>query len=140
MNYPDLTSIQDFQKRIEDRVTQIPGVQSVAATSDNPLVSGFKDSFRISGQPVATAADRQLVAQASVSPGFFATMGIPMRSGREFTSLDRPQTERVLWRRGVSPSKTLTDPFIPTRFVRNSSVSECTNCRYPHGRAPRLVI
>jgi putative ABC transport system permease protein len=95
VNYPDLTSIQDFQKRIEDRVTQIPGVQSVAATSDNPLVSGFKDSFRISGQPKATVADRQLVAQASVSPGFFATMGIPMRSGREFTSLDRPKTEPV---------------------------------------------
>jgi putative ABC transport system permease protein len=95
VSYPDLTSIQTFQKRIEDRVAQIPGVQSIAATSDSPLVSGFKNYVTINGQPIVAAADQQLAALASVSPGFFATMGIPMRSGREFSSLDRRQSELV---------------------------------------------
>jgi putative ABC transport system permease protein len=95
VNYPDQTSIRDFQKRVEDRVFQIPGVQNVAASSDIPLVSGFKNFFMISGQPDVAAADKQLVVQASISPGYFATMGIPMREGREFSTLDRPQGQLV---------------------------------------------
>jgi putative ABC transport system permease protein len=94
-SYPDQTALLAFQKKIKDRISGVPGVRSVAASSDVPLVNWFKNYFEINGRPAITAAAHQLVAQSSVSPGYFHTMGIAMLAGREFLDTDLPKTQPV---------------------------------------------
>lgn len=94
-NYPDQSSFESFQRQIYGRLSEIHGVQGVAASSDVPLVSGFDNFFSIKGEPTPPVAERVMVGQASVSPGYFRTMGIALHSGREFSEMDGPQKERV---------------------------------------------
>lgn len=78
-----------FQDELMDRVSGLPGVQSAAYASVTPLgYAGFSTT------PIAVDGYRpSLEEQPSVdynqvSPGYFATLGIPLQSGREFTRSD----------------------------------------------------
>src|SRR5579862_6490705 len=68
-------------------VQQIPGVTSAAFTSQLPL-SGDFESY---GVQLADDSDRgfEPAFRYSVSPGYFATMGIPLRIGRLLDERDR---------------------------------------------------
>lgn len=62
-----------------ERLRVIPGVQRVALTSILPLIPSGTDCVSAGGTQIdATASD--------VSPEYFATLGIPIAAGAEFTS------------------------------------------------------
>lgn len=94
-SYPDQIALAAFQRQLKDRLSSIAGVRAVSASSDSPLVSGFANYFLIKGQPVPPPSKLQFVTQASVSPGYFQTMGISIRAGRDFTDLDRSTSAPV---------------------------------------------
>jgi putative ABC transport system permease protein len=94
-NYPSARELEAFQRQIYDRVSAVPGVRAVATSSYLPLVRGFQNYFSIRGEAPVAPARRELVAQASVSPGYFGVMGIPLNSGREFLEFDSQKAERV---------------------------------------------
>lgn len=94
VNYPKQAALSNFRKEIEARISQIPGVEAVASTSDRPLVGLFENFFSIKGMEVV-ASDREMVAECSVSAGYFSMMGIQLEEGREFTEFDGPTTGRV---------------------------------------------
>ncbi|WP_158752086.1 ABC transporter permease [Acidobacterium sp. S8] len=80
-----------FQKDLLDRVSAIPGVQSVASTFIVPIShSGWDDNIDVPGGP-----QRQTIWFNSVSPSFFQTLRIPLVSGRDFNDLDTPTSPRV---------------------------------------------
>jgi predicted permease len=71
-----------------DRLRRTPGIESAAAVNDLPL-SGAAGSMAIlefarAGSPPQRAGARYL----QVSPGYFTTLGIPLKSGRDFTAHD----------------------------------------------------
>jgi predicted permease len=67
------------------RIAAMPGVQSVAYADRLPIDRGRPQmQVQFAGQPV-----RQ-VKWTAVSPGFFATLGIPLVSGRTLGESDRP--------------------------------------------------
>jgi len=75
-----------FIQRVDTRLRDVPGVSSAAFVADLPL-NGGSDSlgFRIIGRP------QEKPSQALfniVSAGYFRTLGIPLRAGREFTADD----------------------------------------------------
>ena len=71
----------------------VPGVQSVAAAQKLPLRgSGDNWALRIVGRPPVNAT----TAFRMVTPGYFATLGIPITRGRDFLASDREGTERVV--------------------------------------------
>ncbi|HEV2915214.1 MAG TPA: ABC transporter permease, partial [Pyrinomonadaceae bacterium] len=84
-----------FYGQVLERVAAAPGVESVAATTGVPL-SGFALSFpfRIEGR-AETNADVPQAVFSSISPGYFRTMGIPLRKGREFATTDDLNAPRV---------------------------------------------
>ena len=94
VHYIKLADLNSFRTEIETRVSQTPGVEAVASSSDRPLVSFFENFFSIKGKEVP-ASDREMVAECSVSAGYFSMMGIQLREGREFTEFDGPTTQRV---------------------------------------------
>jgi len=73
-----------------DAVRRVPGVSSAALTSQLPL-SGDSDEYGVRFDPPPPANPREgfNTFRYAVSPGFFETMGIPLRSGRLFDEHDR---------------------------------------------------
>jgi predicted permease len=85
-----------FVNGVLERLGKLPGVRSVAATNFLPL-TGFwgTTDFAIEGQPLRDLAEKPLADNRLVTPGYFATMGITLLRGRDFSDSDRSDTEYV---------------------------------------------
>jgi putative ABC transport system permease protein len=81
---------------LEDRLRGVPGVRAVAATSDLPL-DGLRAilDFAVEGAPPPPDDVNQEIAVASVTPGYFEAVGVPVRRGRDFTEWDRADAPLV---------------------------------------------
>jgi putative ABC transport system permease protein len=72
-----------------DRMQRVPGVQGTAVVTGLPLSNMMmRTSAHIEGTPQERPAERKVTDVAMVTPGYFATMGIPLTSGRDFTTRD----------------------------------------------------
>jgi putative ABC transport system permease protein len=98
--YRDNAQVLSFVNELNERLTALPGVESVGAADSLPLtpVGSFGTIFiegkpDLSGKPddsMYEPADSGPVSFWSrVSPGYFSTLGIPLRQGREFGPEDR---------------------------------------------------
>ncbi len=87
---------EQFARELRSRLGADPQVRSVAMISDVPL--GFGGSDRGIEVPGYVPAENEgmSIFYASVSPGYFATMGIPLRAGREFTDRDDSSAVRAV--------------------------------------------
>jgi putative ABC transport system permease protein len=86
-----------FYEQVEDRLARIPGVESVAV-SQYALLGGWMSGggfFKIAGQPTVEE-NRPRAHRLTVSESFFATMGIPILSGRGFTAADTAGAPKVV--------------------------------------------
>ena len=74
-----------FQRELQERVRQIPGVKSVAFTAYPPL-SGTDNSwaFDIEGRPANPPGVYDVANYRPVSAEYFETVGIPVLRGRGF--------------------------------------------------------
>ncbi|HWZ30205.1 MAG TPA: ABC transporter permease [Bryobacteraceae bacterium] len=79
-----------FFDDLANRVTALPGVQSVAFCNRMPMRGGWSGSLRIDTDPTDRNADLQ-----AVNPGYFRTLGMPLVRGRELTQADRAGAPRV---------------------------------------------
>ena len=71
-----------FWDQLLERVRALPGVKSAAATSKLPLEGGNNGSFLVDDEAYDPAVRRPMVERSYVSPGYFATMGLPLLRGR----------------------------------------------------------
>jgi predicted permease len=77
-----------LQSRLLDRVKSLPGVISATAADFAPLDNHTgRDLFVEGYQPTATEPTLS-PGFGAVLPGYFATLGIPLVAGREFTAHD----------------------------------------------------
>ena len=94
--YPKPEQINQFFNQLNDRVSNLPGVQSTAVAYDNPLQTSWIDSFEIEGR-VAPADGSSLSANFNpIGPDYFVTVGAPMVKGRQFTAQDDPDHPGVV--------------------------------------------
>jgi putative ABC transport system permease protein len=102
ISLPPRTYAEDVDRariyeRIFDQLQALPGAQAIALSSVVPFrpIYGF-DALEIEGQPPRTAEtahhDSGLI---SVSPQYFAALGISLLAGRAFDTDDQLQTEPV---------------------------------------------
>ncbi len=85
----DAQRAQNFQDQLIDRVKATPGVESVVFARMTPLSYGSFSSapIAVDGYDVPPE-ERPTVEYNEVGPDYFATMGIPLVSGREFNRAD----------------------------------------------------
>jgi macrolide transport system ATP-binding/permease protein len=78
-----------FQEELIARVRALPGVESAAFARVTPLGNGTYSSTPIAVDGYQPPLEEQpTVDYNQVSPDYFATLGIPLLSGREFTRAD----------------------------------------------------
>lgn len=88
-NYDDARS-QQFVEAIERNLMGLPGVTGVATTDVPPLSMSIQQTIvGLPGREPAMNVGRFETDFATVSPGFFSTLRLPLRAGRVFTAGDR---------------------------------------------------
>src|SRR6266852_3698254 len=85
----DLQRAINFNEDLLARVLALPGIESAAFARNTPLSYGSYSSSPIAVDGYQPPPDEQPTVQYNqVGPGYFATVGIPLLSGREFTRAD----------------------------------------------------
>jgi len=70
--------------QLVEQFAQIPGVSAAAATSNLPIDGdGSGTAFEIEGHPTAPGQLPPIVQYQAVTPGYFAAMRTPVKSGRD---------------------------------------------------------
>jgi len=87
---------REFFRALAERLWGLPGVRSVALARFVPLgyENGTVDVYPEAGVP-GTQLERLGVFHNVVGPGYFQTLGIELRSGRDFEPEDRESAPRV---------------------------------------------
>ena len=85
-----------FYEQLSTRIENLPGVQSVSATSLLPLSgTNIRINFTIVGRPPLSLSEQPITQYRMTGPNYFRTMKIPIRSGRDFTNRDTPRSQPV---------------------------------------------
>jgi len=93
--YPSPKSIA-VERRIEERLATLPGVDSVTLSTEPLLANTMSnDDFVPDSQTQKLARGEQTALINFVGNGFFATMGIPLLSGRPFDNTDTETSQKV---------------------------------------------
>ena len=92
--------VRGFYREVQRKVSAVPGVDRVAFGSTVPWrdAGNFGDGFQftVEGRARENAQDDPRARFRSVSPGFFAALGIPLVAGRDFNESDRLGAENVV--------------------------------------------
>jgi putative ABC transport system permease protein len=83
-------------QQLEEKIAALPGVERVAFGTALPTYGfGSTSSFLIEGQPAPAPGTIPQATNTRVTPGYFATLGVPLIAGRAFTAHDRGDTSMV---------------------------------------------
>ena len=89
-----------FYKEAIRRVKELPGVDGVAIGTTVPwrdagrLGAGFE--YTADGQQRGAGEQYPRARFRTISPGFFATLGVPLLAGRDFNEADRKGSEEIV--------------------------------------------
>jgi putative ABC transport system permease protein len=87
--YPDDPQRAAYADRLLERVRSLPGVRQAAVATSLPLGEiRFEIETRIEGVEPVPGEPAFHADWRPVSPGYFATLGVPLLRGREFTTTD----------------------------------------------------
>jgi predicted permease len=107
----DAQRARTFQDEIIDRVWALAGVESAALSTMTPFSYASVASAPIAVGGYDAPRDQQPTAEYNtIGPGYLATMGIPVVSGREFTQTD---DERA-------PLRAVVDETMAAQFWRGA--------------------
>ncbi|HET8657122.1 MAG TPA: ABC transporter permease [Longimicrobiaceae bacterium] len=82
----------DLWRRAEERIRALPGVAGVSLAQGVPFFSFMSSSTVLPGQ---SRSEVRMTGTERVEPGYFRTMGIPLRAGRGFDASDRADSART---------------------------------------------
>ena len=90
--------ITAFYREAMRRVSELPGVERVALGTAVPWrdTGFFAAQFTAQGYVKANGEEDPRARFRTVSPGFFASLGVPIIAGRDFTEADRRDAEKVV--------------------------------------------
>jgi len=92
----DRQRIKNFDDALIDRLQSVSGIQSAVISRMTPFSYRSYSTAPIAVDGYETPPDEQPTAEFNeVGPGYFATMGIPLVAGREFTASDNETGPQV---------------------------------------------
>jgi len=121
----DGRKMYDFHTRALERVSVLPGVRNAAFGWGLPLTGDkWFDTVKIEGQPdTHRLAETLTVAKRSVTPDYFAALGIPIVAGRGFRPGDNLQDWKswVDLAPGETPFVCIVNQAMAERYFQNSN-------------------
>jgi predicted permease len=125
-------SVTPLYTRLIDTLGSQPGVQSVGMT-DDPVLAQNDNTFSIEVpgyQP--QEGERMSFEWEHVTPGYFATLQLPLIAGRVFSNSDSPTTGRVV---------IVNESFV-RKFFGNSdqAIGKTFSERGTKGKSPLLIV
>ena len=123
MNYGKTDAqISEFYREVMERASTLPGIEHVAEGFNVPWRGDQAGniSFQFAAQGAHRHGDGKDEFRAlfrSVSPGFFATLGVPILEGRDFNPGDKEGNERV-----VIISQSLANELFPGQDAVNRTL------------------
>ena len=107
--YPEDGQQAGFFHQLEQRIREIPGVQSAGAVSFLPLTGQRSaNGFVIEGRPFPPHGEEPTGDMRAVTPGYFEAMEIPVLRGRNIEPADRADAPDV-----AVISRTLAERLFP---------------------------
>jgi predicted permease len=93
----DREKLVTFYEQFYQRLSTLPGSTSAALTDRVPLTGGQTPApVAVVGRPVPPMSERPHANRHLVSPNYFATLGIPIRAGRDFDERDSARVPHVV--------------------------------------------
>jgi len=112
--------VAEFYQQAQRQVNALPGVENAAIGMTAPWRDGFILSFglrfAVEGSKRENGDDLRARFRY-VSPGYFATLGIPLVEGRDFREADRMEAEPV-----VIVSKSIAQQLFPGQDALNRHI------------------
>jgi putative ABC transport system permease protein len=120
-----------FFQRALDGLQSLPGVKSAAMVEDLPLGGlGVGTGFFISGRPDAAPGDQPIAQLRAITPCYFASLGIPLRAGRDFTGRDTD---------GAPRSYIINDLIAREYFPHENPLGRTISVLW-NGREPGVIV
>jgi predicted permease len=86
-----------FYEALYQRLSSMPGATSAALTDRVPLTGGTTPApVAVVGRPLPPMSERPQANRHLVSPKYFATLGIPIKAGRDFDERDSSTVPHVV--------------------------------------------
>src|SRR5438128_3331727 len=122
----DQTRGQQFYRQLIERVESIPGVRSASLTDLFPLsVNYSSNGIYIEGTELVRGVDMPNAMVTSIGLNYFATMGIPLLAGRDFSDRDTDKSTRVA---------VVNEAFAHRFYPEKHSLDEVIGKRFSFGR------
>jgi putative ABC transport system permease protein len=131
--YKEDAQVVGFYNQFMTRVAAQRGVESVAAVSSLPL-SGGGDviSFEVEGRPIAPVAGQAVDSEYRIiTPGYFATMGIPLVKGEAITERHTADAPAVI---------VINETFAKRFFPNEDPIGKRLNLGNPQTAPWRAII
>ena len=94
--YPDESSMLSLSERLSSQLASLPGVQHAGFTTHLPLSGqNLENGFEVDGYVPANADDNPVAGMRGVSEHYFAALGVRLKAGRVFTTIDRSNSQPV---------------------------------------------
>ncbi|WP_348261597.1 ADOP family duplicated permease [Telmatobacter sp. DSM 110680] len=91
--------VSEFYRDVREHISALPGIENVSSGFSVPWrdEQGLNIAFTFAAQGARRNDGQDFRAKfRSVSPGFFATFGVPLVAGRDFNDGDKDGSERVV--------------------------------------------
>jgi putative ABC transport system permease protein len=113
--------VDQFYQEALRKVSALPGVDSASTAMWAPWLDrrylAFTLQFAVEGRKGESGQDDLRARFRFVSPGYFATLAIPLLEGRDFTEADRKESDMV-----VVVSKSVTEQLFPGQDAINRHI------------------
>jgi hypothetical protein len=96
-DYKGRNYVNALMTPLEQVVDTIPGVKATGFIDQPPALGyGSETTMSLVGQPPAQPDQERVSESRTVTAGYYAALGLPMLHGRDFTSLDGPNSRPVV--------------------------------------------
>ncbi|KPK61867.1 MAG: hypothetical protein AMS21_08745 [Gemmatimonas sp. SG8_38_2] len=95
-DYPDTVAAVAFHEELQERLTSLPGVRAVGATSILPLQGNSGTYYWLPGDEIESDLQRKVTNWLDITAGYFEAMDIPLVRGRGIEDSDRMNSHPVI--------------------------------------------
>ncbi len=88
-------AVRAYYRDVRDRVSRLPGVESLSWASNMPLWASTVTGFQLEGWQGRSRADQVRAVVNTVDRDYFETAGVPIKNGRPFVESDQESSQPV---------------------------------------------